>query len=59
MKLEEIKNIAQLHNIKASKMKKAELVRAVQQAEGNQQCFETGAVATCSQHACMWREICS
>lgn len=59
MKLEEIKAIAQQHSIKANKMKKSELVRAIQSAEGNEQCFEVGKSATCGQNACSWREICS
>lgn len=59
MKLEEIKTIAQLHGIKAGKMKKSELVRSIQRAEGNEQCFEAGKSATCGQHICKWREICS
>jgi hypothetical protein len=42
MKLDEIKEIAKKYNIKAGKMKKADLVRAIQQAEGNEVCFETG-----------------
>jgi hypothetical protein len=58
MKLEEIKKIAQQHNIKVGKMKKAELVRAIQQAENNDVCFETGQAAVCGQEHCMWREDC-
>lgn len=59
MKLEEIKAIAQQHGIKAGKLKKAELVRAIQMAEGSEQCFETGKLATCGQAGCSWRDICS
>jgi hypothetical protein len=59
MKLEEIKSIAQLYGIKAGKMKKSELVRAIQMTEGSEQCFETGKSATCGQSGCRWREICS
>ena len=58
MKLEEIKNIAKQHNIKPGKMKKAELVRAVQLAEGNDPCFETGRAANCGQGECLWRSDC-
>jgi hypothetical protein len=59
MKLEEIKSIAQLYSIKVSKLKKYELVRAIQQAEGNEQCFEAGKSASCGQNGCSWRDICS
>jgi hypothetical protein len=59
MKLDEIKEIAKKHNIKTAKMKKADLVRAIQQAEGNEACFETGLADTCGQDACIWREDCA
>lgn len=59
MKFEQIKEIAQRHGIKAGRMKKSDLVRAIQNAEGNEQCFEVGRSATCGQTGCSWREICS
>lgn len=59
MKLDDIKEIARQHNIKVGKLKKAELVKAVQQAEGNNVCFETGQSAECGQTSCLWREDCN
>ena len=59
MKLEEIKEIAQRHNIKTGKLKKAELVKAIQDAEGNEVCFETGTADECGQDTCLWREACA
>jgi hypothetical protein len=59
MKLEEIKEIAQRHNIKTGKLKKAELVKAIQGAEGNEVCFETGTADECGQDTCLWREACA
>lgn len=58
MRLEEIKEIAKRHDIKVGKMKKAELVRAIQSAEGNDACFETGRVSVCGQDLCIWRSDC-
>ena len=58
MKLEDIKAIAKQFDIKAGKMKKAELIRAIQRAEGNEDCFESGKAACCGQDACLWREDC-
>lgn len=58
MKLDEIKEIAKQHNIKVGKMKKADLVRAIQQVEGNEVCFETGQADMCGQDACLWRKDC-
>jgi len=59
MKLEEIKAIAKQHDIKVGKMKKAELVRAIQAAEGNDACFETGQASGCGQAECLWRDDCN
>jgi hypothetical protein len=58
MKVEEIKAIAKRHNIKVGKAHKFELIRSIQLAEGNQQCFGTSSAAECGQHACLWREDC-
>jgi len=58
MKLDEIREIAKQHNIKVGKMKKADLVRAIQQAENNAVCFETGQSNSCGQADCLWREDC-
>jgi hypothetical protein len=59
MKLEEVKEIAKQHNIKAGKLKKADLVRAIQLAEQNDPCFETGKAVECGQEECLWRSDCN
>lgn len=59
MNLEEIKKIAKQHDIKVGKLKKAELVRAIQLAEGNDVCFETGQASECGQAECLWRSDCN
>ncbi len=58
MQLKEIKEIAKQHNIKIGNLKKTELVRAIQQTEGNEACFDSGKVAQCGQRDCLWREDC-
>jgi hypothetical protein len=58
MKLDDVKDVAKKHDIKVGKMKKAELVRAIQAAELNDPCFETGKAAECDQEECLWREDC-
>lgn len=58
MKLEKIREVAAAHGLKGGKMKKAELVRAIQAAEGNAACFDTGNAAECGQERCLWREDC-
>ena len=59
MKLDEIRKIASQHNIKTGKVKKSELVRTIQQSEGNEPCFDTGRAALCGQENCLWREDCA
>ncbi len=39
MKITEIKEIAKQHNLKFGKATKSELLRSIQEAEGNQQCL--------------------
>jgi hypothetical protein len=39
MNLKDIKEIAQKWGVKAGKMKKNEIIRAIQRAEGNFDCF--------------------
>ncbi len=59
MKMEEIKTIAKQHDIKPGKMKKGELVRAIQEAEANTPCFDTAQAGSCDQQSCLWREDCA
>ena len=58
MKITEIKEIARQHNIKVGKANKSELVRSIQEAEGNQQCFGSNSSEECGQDSCAWREDC-
>lgn len=58
MKLDEIREIAKRHDIKAGRLNKTDLVRAIQGAEHNMACFGTGRAGTCGQDACLWRQDC-
>lgn len=58
MKIEEIRGIAKQRDVKTGKMKKGEIIRAMQNAEGNPACFDTGKAAECGQADCLWREDC-
>ena len=58
MKVQEIKEIAKKMGLGAGNLRKAELVRAIQKAEGNAECFGDGNAAGCGQQACLWREDC-
>ncbi|HEX8960866.1 MAG TPA: Rho termination factor N-terminal domain-containing protein [Geobacteraceae bacterium] len=59
MKLAEIRAIAAQRGVKAGRMNKGELIRAIQAAEGNNACFGSGAAETCGQTACLWRADCT
>ena len=58
MQMTEIKSIAKQYHIKAGKLKKTELIKQIQIAEGNNDCFATEAVNTCGQETCLWRSDC-
>ncbi len=58
MKLLEIKTVAKTKGIRAGKMKKAELIRAIQRAEGNYDCYGSATSGFCDQMDCLWREDC-
>ncbi len=58
MKVDTIREIARRRGVKPGKLKKAELVRAIQDAEGNMACYETGKADACGQEQCLWRDDC-
>lgn len=57
MKMIDIKAKAKDLGLKSGKMKKEELIRAIQEKEGNFPCFGS-ALERCSQTDCCWREDC-
>lgn len=58
MLVKEVKAIAADRGVKAGKMKKAELIRAIQEAEGNNTCFQSEIAPTCGEEGCLWRADC-
>ena len=58
MKMTEIKAIANARGIKCGRLNKTDLVRSIQQQEGNAACFNTGRQSTCGQDRCLWRADC-
>lgn len=57
MKLGEIKKKAKKFGVKPGKMGKTELIKSIQRAEGNFDCFGTAA-DYCDQLGCAWRDNC-
>ncbi|MBA3005959.1 MAG: Rho termination factor N-terminal domain-containing protein [Proteobacteria bacterium] len=58
MKIQEIKKMATAMGIKAGKMKKSELIWAIQSKEGNSPCFQQDSSGSCLQMDCCWRDDC-
>lgn len=56
--MKEIREMARQLGIRSARMRKAELVRAIQRAEGNFDCYGTATEEECSQGNCLWREDC-
>jgi len=57
MKLQKIKAIAKAKGIKPENMGKPEVIRSIQKAEGDFDCYGS-ATGFCDQTNCMWREDC-
>jgi hypothetical protein len=59
MNMTEVKKRAKRLGVTPEKTaKKGEIIRAIQAAEGNSQCFGTGIAETCGQEKCCWRPDC-
>lgn len=58
MKLQEVKAIAKQRGIDPGRMRKDELIKAMQHAEGNNDCFGTTLSIECGQISCLWRKDC-
>ncbi len=58
MNLKQVKEIAKSKGVKIGKMNKENIIRAIQKAEGNFECFGTAQNNYCDQNECLWREDC-
>ena len=58
MNMQDIRKKAKETGINPNKMNKADLIRAIQRAEGNIDCFPTARVEHCEEFACLWRADC-
>ncbi|MDA8414199.1 MAG: hypothetical protein M0023_10495 [Desulfobacteraceae bacterium] len=58
MTFAEIKIIAKDQGIRVVGVKKIDIVRAIQEKEGNTPCFSTGKAAECGQPHCLWFAAC-
>ena len=58
MTMNDIRTIARERGIKVGKLTKSELVRTLQRAEGNRDCFGETAYVDCDQAGCLWYGEC-
>ena len=58
MKIHDIREIAKQNGVNVGRLNKIELIRAIQRAEGNNDCFATPYVRECNQMNCLWRKDC-
>ncbi len=58
MKMQDIRSIAKERGLKVGKMNKVDIIRTIQRAEENADCFGTEHVNICGQTNCLWREDC-
>jgi hypothetical protein len=59
MTIKQIKKIAKEKGVKVDKgMKMENIIRAIQRAEGNFECFGTATAGVCNQINCLWMEDC-
>jgi len=54
MLVKEIKKIAESRGVEAGKLKKLDLIRKIQSAEGNNACYKTDISPTCEESECLW-----
>jgi len=58
MNLKDIKDMAKSQDIKVGNMKKENIIRSIQRAEGNFDCFGSAIKGECNQMNCIWRGDC-
>jgi hypothetical protein len=58
MTLKQVKDIAKTKGLKIGNMKKENIIRSIQRAEGNFDCYGTASSGICNQDGCLWKEDC-
>jgi len=58
MKFQDIRKFAKARGIKTGNLKKPELIRTIQRAEGNFDCYGSAISGYCDQLNCLWRKDC-
>ena len=58
MNFNEIRKMAKGMDISTYRMKKIDMIRAIQRAEENIGCYGTETVENCHEDGCLWRNDC-
>ncbi len=58
-KLRDVRAMARRMGIDTRNVTLTELIRAIQRAEGNKDCYMTAQALKCRQTNCLWREDCA
>lgn len=58
MRFHEIKRMAKGMDINTYRMKKTDMIREIQRAENNIECYGTERIGNCQEEACLWRSDC-
>ena len=58
MNMQEIRDIARCYGVKSGRLSKVRLIHAIQQVEGNFDCFATAGDGYCDRDDCLWRADC-
>jgi len=58
MRFQDIQKMAKQMNINTYRMKKTDLIRGIQRAENNIECYGTERISSCQEEACLWRSDC-
>jgi len=56
--MKEIRKMARQLGVNSTRMRKGDLIRTIQLAEGNYDCYGTATEEECDQEECLWREDC-
>lgn len=58
MNLDQVRGIARSIGITPGKLRKQDLIKSIQRAEGNFDCFASAKNSECDQLDCIWRDDC-
>lgn len=58
MHINDVRKIAKKMSVNTYRMGKLDIIRAIQRAENNPECFGTDRVFLCGENKCLWRADC-